>query len=522
MSAHESVNWTTGMLLAPAHFQRQDGFVERSFGWLLRHCIPGSGLLGGGVRAAGGAFDPHVEVSDDGDTVRLTVVQARGITPGGDAVEVDRGCPVHGEFGRRDLAGATGLLVYLHVTGEREPDPASIGADPANPSQAAARRPRLRLLLGAEADEAVSSLVVGRIHRAAETLHFEVDGGFIPACVSVAAHSALCSAWSRIHTQVVHLSGRFAQLHRMAARYADQVARRGVDTRADLEVLAFVERAVHALDACAYETLDPALAPARLFQEIDRAGRRVALALDLSTATRAFFATFAGADAGYAVLLEEERGSLSSGRRLSPRADLRVPLTRAEATLVRLADLCQALEGKYVDYRVNRAADSLRFLLDHDGDHFYLAVATPGHPQREGDLLTFVFSQLSLAGRHEYRVILLGDPQGITNWEVGEELWVDLRVNTASGPATPISRTAHCEVMGQRNFAVNFDTPADVATLSGLQVTVHPGHRVRGAILFQRRLGLAVDAAIPSPVSAAQPDPEPVRSPRLALRRSRP
>ncbi|HEX8363401.1 MAG TPA: hypothetical protein VF613_24990, partial [Longimicrobium sp.] len=321
-----------------------------------------------------------------------------------------------------------------------------------------------------------------------------------------------------IHAEVTHLSGRYANLHRMAARYADQVARRGVDTRTDLEVLGFVERAVLALDACAYETMDPALAPARLFQEIDRAGRRVALALDLSPATRAFFTTLAGADASYGALLEEERASLSARRRLSPRTDLRVPLTRAEATLARLAELCQALEGKYVDYRVNRSADSLRILLDHDGDHFYLAVATPGHPQREGDLLTFVFSQLSLAGRHEYRVVLLGDPQGISNWEVGEEMWVDLRVNTASGPTTPISRTVHCEVVDQRNFAVSFDTPAEVATLSGLQVTVHPGHRVRGAILFQRRL--AVDAPVPSPPAGTPP--EPARAPLLPLRRLRP
>jgi hypothetical protein len=518
VSVHETVNWTTGMLLTPAHFRRQEDFVESYVGWLLRYCIPGGGLVGGGVRAESGTSDPCVEVSDDGDIVRVAVTQARGITPVGDAVEVDRRCVVHGEFSRQDLAGATGLLVYLHVTGEREADPASIGADPANPSQAAARRPHLRLLLGAEADEAVSSLVVGHIHRAAETLHFEVDGGFIPACVSVAAHSALYAAWTRIHADVAHLSGRYAQLHRMAARYADQVARRGVDTRTDMEVLAFVERTVHALDACAYETMDPALAPARLFQEIDRAGRRVALALDLSAATRAFFTTLAGADASYSALLEEERGSLATRRRLTPRTDLRVPLARAEATLARLAELCQALEGKYVDYRINRSADSLRFLVDNDGDHFYLAVATPGHPQREGDLLTFVFSQLSLAGRHEYRVVLLGDPQGISSWEVGEELWVDLRVNTAAGPSTPISRTVHCEVVGQRNFAVNFDTPAEVSTLSGLHVTVHPGHRVRGAILFQRRL--AVDAPVPPP--SADPAPEPTRAPLLTLRRPRP
>jgi hypothetical protein len=540
----KSVNWTTGMLLTPDHFQRQDDFVESSFRWLLRYCTPGSGLVGGGVRVDGahrvlGTCDPHVEVSDDGATVRVSVVQARGITPDGEPVEVDRGSVVSGDFARGELAGATELLVYLNVTGEREADPESIGRDAANPNQAAARRPRLQLLLGAEADEAVSSLVVGRIRRAAETLHFEVDGAFIPACVSVSAHSALHSAWARIHAEVVHLSGRFAQLHRMVARYVDQVARRGVDTRTDLDVLAFVERAVLALDGCAYETMDPALAPARLFREIDRAGRRVALALDLSAATQLFFTTLAGTDASYAVLLEEERNSLAAQRQISPRADLRESVARADATLVRLADLCQALEGKYVDYRVNRSVDSLRFLLDRDGDHFYMAVATPGHPQREGDLLTFVFSQMSLTGRHEYRVVLLGDPQGISSWQVGEELWVDLRVNSASGPGKPISRTAYCEVTGQRNFAVNFDTPPEIATLSGLQVTVHPGHRVRGAILFQRRLGLAAEATAASPAAPLSVEaPEPVllpaglepeyeaeptfRAPRIKLRRARP
>jgi len=452
------------------------------------------------------------------------VVQARGITPDGAPVEVGRGCPLHGDFPRGELAGATELLVHVHVAGGREADPASVGHDPANPNQPAARRPALQLLLGAEADAAVRSLVVGRIRRAAETLHFEVDGAFIPACASVAAHSALHSAWVRIHAEVVHLSGRFAQLHRMVARYADQVQRRGVDTRADLDVLAFVERAVLALDGCAYATMDPGRPPARLFQEIDRAGRRVALALDLSAATQHFFSTLAGTDASYAVLLEEERGALAAQRQISPRADLRESVERAEATLVRLAGLCQALEGKYVDYRVNRSVDSLRFLLDRDGDHFYLAVATPGHPQREGDLLTFVFSQMSLTGRHEYRVVLLGDPQGISSWQIGDELWVDLRVNSASGPGKPISRTAYCEVQGQRNFAVNFDTPPDVATLSGLQVTVHPGHRVRGAILFQRRLGLEGEPAADAPVPPLRDsEPEPVfRAPRIKLRRSSP
>jgi hypothetical protein len=413
----KSVHWTTGMLLTPDHFQRQDEFVESAFGWLLRYCTPGSGLVGGGVRMDGaqrvlGTWDPLVEVSDDGRTVRVSVVQARGITPDGAPVEVGRGCPLHGDFPRGELAGATELLVHVHVAGGREADPASVGHDPANPNQPAARRPALQLLLGAEADAAVRSLVVGRIRRAAETLHFEVDGAFIPACASVAAHSALHSAWVRIHAEVVHLSGRFAQLHRMVARYADQVAaarRRHPRGPGRAGV-----RGARRPGAGRMRLRDDGpRPPSRAPLPGDRPRRpRVALALDLSAATQLFFTTLAGTDASYAVLLEEERNSLAAQRQISPRADLRESVARADATLVRLADLCQALEGKYVDYRVNRSVDSLRFLLDRDGDHFYMAVATPGHPQREGDLLTFVFSQMSLTGRHEYRVVLLGDRRG--------------------------------------------------------------------------------------------------------------
>ena len=53
----------------------------------------------------------------------------------------------------------------------------------------------------------------------------------------------------------------------------------------------------------------------------------------------------------------------------------------------------EALAGKYIDYRVNRSVESIRFMLDRDGEHFYEAVTAPSHPQRDGDLLTFVFSQ---------------------------------------------------------------------------------------------------------------------------------
>lgn len=523
-SAPRSVNWSTGMLLTPDHFRIQDAYAQGLVGWVLRHCVPGAGLVGGGVRLGEterglAGHDPRVQVADDGETVRVAVMQARGITPAGEPVEVGGGDALRGEFRKADLAGLTEVVVHVIREAGGEEDPASVGMDPANPTQAALRRPACRVALGADGDAALHALSVGRLRRAAATLAFEVDARFIPPCATVLAHSELYAGWLRLHNDVVQLAGRFAELHRAVAWFAEQVSQRGVDARDDREVLAFVERAVLALDGCAYETLDPAMPPAQLFREVERAGRRIAVALDLSAATRHFFQTLAGADASYGVLLEEERQALGQGRERGAREELRPALERAGSTLERLRRLCEALEGKYLDYRVNRALDQLKFLLDRGGEEFYIAVATPGHPQRDGDLLTFVFADMSLTGRHEYRVVLLGDPHGVTAWHPGEQLRADVRVNAAAGGSRPLSRTAVCEIPGQRNFAVNFDTPEDVATLAGLQVTVQPGGRIHRAVLYQRRLGLASEAtpAPPPPVSGAvYPEPPPAAVPAAA------
>jgi hypothetical protein len=514
-----SVNWVSGMLLMPGHFEAQDRYIDESFRWLLRNITSATGLVGGGVRLGAAerglsANDPRFEVSDDGRTVSLDVLQARGITASGAPVEVIPETAVRGEIAKSELAGAKEIVLYLVHTGEREEDTVSVGLDPANPTMAARRRPRYRVGFGVSAADLPNALAIGRIRRASETLGFERDAQFIPTCATMLGHSELTAGWSRLQSELALLGGQFAELHRAVARYAEQVGRRGVDNQPDLDVLAFTERAVLALDHCASETADPSLSPERVFAQIDRLGRRVALALDLSSSTQAYFQTLAGADTSYAALLEEERGALSARRETTARDDLRLSLGRAEETLRRLRRLVEALEGKYVDFRVNRSVDALKFLLDRQGDQFYVAIATPGHPQREGDLLTFVFSQLALTGRHEYRLVLLGDPEGVSGWQLGDELHVDLRINAEGAPGKPMSRTEQCEIPGQRNFAVNFETPPDVATISGLHVQVQPASRVRGAMLFQRRLGLV---AAPAPSVAAPVEPAPT-----ATRETRP
>ena len=507
-----SVNWTSGMLLTPEHFGAQDRYIDDTFGWLLRHCVASTGLVGGGLRVAPherglGAHDPKLELSDDGRTVAVTVLQARGVTASGGPVEIAPVTAVRGEVPKGELAGAKELFVYVLRSGEREEDPQSVGADPANPTMPAFRRPRYEVRFGVPADRLADALVVARIRRASESLSFERDSQFIPACATMLAHSELFAGWSRLQSDLGLLTGQFGELHRAVARYAEQVARRGVDARGDADVLAFTERAVLALDHCASETADPAIDPARCFEQVERLGRRVALALDLSSSTQAYFQTLAGADATYGDLLAEERAVLAARHDRTGREDLRAALSRADDALRRIRRLLEALEGKYVDYRINRSVDAVKFLLDRQGEQFYVAVATPGHPQREGDLLTFVFSQLALTGRHEYRLVLLGDPQGTSGWQVGDELNVDLRINADGAPGRPVSRTAVCEIPGQRNFAVNFETPPDVATIAGLSVQVQPAHRVRGAILFQRRLGLAPELAPPPAAPPRAPEP---------------
>ena len=498
----KSVNWLTGMLLTPQHFEQQDQFVDGAAAWLVRYAMEQHGLVGGGLRVDPQRntltqFDPQLDVRDTGDAVQLALLFARGITPGGDAVDVSEPDVLRAELPKSALAGVTEALVYVVRTGIREEDPGSVGLDAANPHQAALRRPQYVLRVGLTPDQATRALVVGRVRRVSETLGFDRDGGYIPPCAAGTAHSALYAGWTRLRDDVVYLAGRYAELHATVAAYAEQIAMRGVDVRGDLDTLAFVERAVLALDECAYGVLDPSRPPAHLFQYVERLGRRVAIALDLSAATRMFLRSVSVADAGYDVLLDAERRALARRRGWDGREDVNASMETARETVSRVLQLCEALEGKYVDYRVNRTVDALRFLLERGGEGFYSSVATPAHPRRDGDLLTFDFAPLSLPGRQEYRILLVGDAQGGPTWQVGEQFSADVWVNPGAGGGRPISETLRVEVPAQRNFAVTFNTPPELGQVVALRVSVHePGYRIRRAVLYQRGRGVVADMPV--------------------------
>ena len=163
-----SVNWTTGPLLTPEHFLQQDRHNEELVVWLLRYCVPVSPLVGGGVRLdvveqGLAKLDPKIDLVNDGDRLRVSVLRARAITPSGELIDVDESRPIDVQVNRSDLAGISDLLVYLVRRPEKEPDPDSVGRDQANPNQAAYSRTRYEVRLGISADLASSSVAVARL-----------------------------------------------------------------------------------------------------------------------------------------------------------------------------------------------------------------------------------------------------------------------------------------------------------------------------------------------------------------------
>jgi hypothetical protein len=514
----KSVNWEHGMFVTPDHMLRQERYIDSAFAWLLRNCTDVYGLIGGGPRvepAERGAakYDPIVDIYEDDELIRVTVSQCRGVSPSGDLIEIDPPHAVHVSQPKGQLEGVRELGVYVTCR-PHDKFVEEEFTDSANPQMRSSRRRRYVVKLDVSAEEAGHSLLLARLARAERGLRFERQAGFIPPCATLAGCSELLSAWRQMAEQVSLLADRYTELHRAIGEYMNLAVERGIETREDSETVSFAGRMVAALEDCAYQVLDPLQSPSRFFQQLYRLIRGAAIYLDLSPATRNYFSILAEkGETEFVPLLEQERQVLAMARQWAMHADLGQEVRRVQAGLHRLQHLEQALEGKYIDFRVSRTLESLNFFFDRSNDALYQSLSRPTRPHVLGQELTFVFARLELKLREEYRLVLIGEPEA--RFEIGDPLSATIRINPAGGQSSkPIHRKGVCEIFGQRNFAIDFDAPVEIGVISDLRVTVNVTRPVQGGILYVRRRFYKSEPATPvlaprEPLVADEPKPQP-------------
>jgi hypothetical protein len=518
-----SVNWSQGMFLTPDHFLRQERYFDSALLWAMRYASASVGLIGGGPRVnpserGSASFDPIVDVDDSGDTLKIAITQCRGMTPGGAVVEVE---PTHGvaaSFPKRELEGVLELGVYVVARPhDKEPDEAI--EDPINPQLQTGKRSHYSISLDPAADEASWSLLLTRLRRAEKGLHFERTPGFIPPCAFMSSQSELMHSFRQLNDRVAAIADHYSALHRAIVDFVAVARSRNLNVELDLETLSFVSRMVVILEECAYRILDPLQSPKQFFQETNQLIRSAALFLSLSPPTREYFRLLGEiGETEFVSMLEQEGEALEMARRWVLNDDLGIEAQKVARALDRLDRLEQALEGKYMDYRVSPSLESINFVFDRtSGDPvLYKSVAKPARPQAHGQELTFVFAPLRLEAREQYRLIVVGDRQA--KFVAGDSLTTELRINPGEGYShEPEYRTSQYEVDGQRNFAVDFSAPEDVVNINDLRVSLRSSQPFRSAILYVRaRLmsNVAGRGRLPDPVRPIVRPPAPPTPPR--------
>src|SRR5215813_10168474 len=513
----QSVNWQHGMFVAPEHFLRQERYIDSLSMWMIRNCTDAYGLIGGGPRrppAERGAakHDPIVDLYEDDDSFRVTVSQCRGLSPDGDIIEIDPAHSIDLSVSKTQLEGARELGIYVTC----RPHEKSVDDefdDEANPQMRSSRRRTFELKFDVGAEAAGHSILLARLTRSETGLRFERKAEFVPPCATLSAHSELIRAWRQITERVSNLADRYAELHRAIGEYMNLALEREIGTREDAETLSFVGRMVSALEDCAYQILDPLQSPYRFFHQMYRLIRSAAVYLDLSPPTVSYFRMLGEAgETEFLPLLEQERQMLTMARESVMHPDLGRDVQRIGSGLKRLQRLEEALEGKYIDFRVSPSLESLNFVFDRGGEAFYQSVSKPSRPQVFNQELTFVFARLKLEGREAYRLILMGEPEA--HFEMGEPLSAEIRINPGGGqPSKPIYKKAACDIFNQRNFAIDFDAPSDVVTISDLRVIVKVTRPMRSGLLYVRRRFYGKAQARPTAAAYAPPAPAPVISP---------
>jgi hypothetical protein len=484
-----SVNWQHGMLLSPQHFIRQEQYIDALILWALRYTSSAYGLVGGGPRlleSERGAVrhDPIVMVEEDQETIKISITQARGITPCGRIIEIQPDHPVSQRVPKTELAGVSESNVFI-VCDPAEKDIVDGKEDEFNPQTKTERRPAYRVSLQLQPREAPDSISVARIKRPQYGSGYERDSTYIPPCVSMVSFSELTAGWRKIVEGVTMLSDRYSDLYRAMREFLVLFEERGIETQVDMDAVAFVERMVVVLHGAVYEILDPVQTPARFFGYLRRLFHSAALYADSNPGLQQYYDILRETgETEFIAPTEQQKRFLKMGRTWQVNEDLAVEVRAALNSLQSLAQLERALEGKYIDFRVCTVLEGMNFIFDRGGKVLYKLAAKPARVQGSGEDLTIHFSNLRLEGRDKYRLILVGEQNA--TFEKGARINVELRLNEGSGfRRTPINLVSECRLNDQRNFEYDFEAP-EVATINDARVTVPAHHPIRTALLYAR------------------------------------
>lgn len=484
-----AVHWEHGMLLSPEHFLRQERYFESRLAWLLRYASAAYGLVGGGPRLSENEHgaqrhDPVVHINDDTATLRITVEQARGITPNGAVVEIVPEYAVSCEVSKEGLAGVEQARIYV-VCERGCKDVVAAEADELNPEGEKQRRGAFHVSLQLAAEEAPWALAVGSIVRSRDGLDYDLDTAFIPACTFLGAHSELMVGVRKIVEEVIQLASRFTELHRAMRQFITLFKDRGIETDSDVDILSFVGRMVVALQNCVYEIVDTSQAPQTFFGHLRRVFHGAAVYLDLSPPVRQYFDLLKDAgETEFIALLGQQKKALGASPKWRIYEDLSFEIEAARESLDALRRLERALEGKYIDFRVNPILDAMNFIFDRDGEVLYKLHSKSSRMQGSDDGLSLVFAKLQLEGKERYRLVLVGEDNGV----FGEDLKAELHINENTAySSAPQFLTCQVRDHEQRNFEFDFETPQGINTITDLRVVLAAEYPIKIGLLFVRQ-----------------------------------
>src|SRR6185295_5520066 len=298
--------------------------------------------------------------------------------------------------------------------------------DESNPQLQSERRQLYKLVLQINAADVPYALIVGRLRRSVEGGAYEKVLEFVPACTSMAACSELLGHWRDITTDLSDLFNRYHNLYRAMQRFIVLFKERGLETETDLESIAFVGRMVVALQSCQYDSLDPLQPPQQFFGGMRRFLHAASVYFDISPPVQQFYDMLKGTgETEYLWLMEQQKALLAATPRLELNEDLSVDARFVRTMLASLGRLERALEGKYLDFRINRALEAMNFIFDYgseDGQpRLYKFLAKVSRVEGAG--LTMVFGGLKLEGREKYRLVLAGEA-GVS-FEIGSRIAIE-------------------------------------------------------------------------------------------------